>query len=101
LGRISTTWMGEITLDTHEGCVECPAEFDIEGEEFDAEPYSWGQSRGKEIEVKAELLWARFGDLKLDRDMVEKITGKAHLELQEEGIADDYSNAHEAGDIAA
>ena len=98
--RISSTWQDTLTLDTEEGYVECPAEFDIEGEKYPAEPYSWGGWRGTEVEVGAELLSARFGGLALTRDMVETITGKAHLERQEDSIAQAFIEAYRMGEAA-
>ena len=97
--RISATWEGVICLDTDEGYVECPAKFDIEGEEYPAEPYSWGGSRGTELEIGAELISAQFGGLKLDRYMVEAITGAAHLMSQEDDMVDQFADAYRAGDV--
>ena len=90
MSRISTTYTGIVILDTEEGNVECPAVFDIEGEQFFAEPYTWGASRGTELEISAELFSAQFGELKLTRNMVVKITGEEHLALQENIVVNEY-----------
>ena len=100
MSRISSSWTGFIVLNTEQGYVECPAKFDIEGEEYPAEPYSWGGSRGMELEIGAELISAQLGGLTLDRDMVEAITGKDDLASQENSIANKYAEAFRMGDAA-
>ncbi len=98
--RISDTTDAPLILDTEEGSLECPAAFGIEGGEYPAEPYSWGGSRGTEIEIGAELLAARFGGLTLSRDMVEAIIGKDNLRAQEDAVADAYADAVRTGGAA-
>jgi len=72
----------EICLDTDQGYAECQAVFDMTGEEgrFD-------------IYVKAELVSAQFGGLKLDRYQVASITGADHLKDQEKKIADQFADS--------
>ena len=86
----STTYPSTICLDTEEGTCDCPAIFDIEIEEYLAEPHSWGRSRGIEIEAKAKLLSATLGGLKLDRAMCIAATGAEHIERQECRAANTY-----------
>ena len=98
--RYSTTYNATITLDNGEGCVECPAQFDIEGEEYSAEQHSWGQSRGNENLAKAELISAMLGDLKLDRNQCAAATGADHVAWQEAQVAEQYLQAMSMGDAA-
>lgn len=57
-----------ITIEIPEGLLEdVEAEFDVSLEKSWLEPYSWGQSRGFETEVNAELISAQIGGLKLTR----------------------------------
>jgi len=91
MSRISGTVKDIITIETDEGSIECPAEFDVEGEEYIAEPYSWGESRGTELELSAELVSAQFGGLALTRDMVAKIIGGSALARIEDSAASSYS----------
>lgn len=88
MARITNTHAGTITLDTPEGYCECPATFDVEGERYPAEPYSWGGSRGYEVEARAELLTAQLGGLLLGRSQVEAIIGPDALRAQEDRAAD-------------
>ena len=61
----------ELTIQLPEGeLTDVKAVFDIDVESYDAEPYSWGQNRGKETTATAELLTLRLGSLKLTRDLV-------------------------------
>lgn len=99
MSRISTTWDGIVILDTPQGYLECPATYDIEGEEFPAEGNSWGGSRGNEVDVKAELVSAILGGLALDRRSVEKIA-KGQIESQESSAAEMYVEAYAAGEAA-
>ena len=56
----------KIDVDTPWGYLEgLPAVFDVETEEFEAEPYSWGGSRGKEKTATARFVELRLGDLTL------------------------------------
>ena len=98
--RLSTTYDATITLDNGEGCVECPAEFDIEGDEYSAEQHSWGWSRGNENLAKAELISAMLGNLKLDRGQCVSATGAEHVAWQENRVAEQYLQAISVGDAA-
>ena len=98
--RYSTTYDATITLDNGEGCVECPAQFDIEGEECPAIEYSSGQSRGNENLAKAELISAMLGDLKLDRNQCAAATGADHVAWQEAQVAEQYLEDVSMGDAA-
>ena len=98
--RYSTTYDATIILDTDEGYVECPAKFDIEGEECPAIEYSSGQSRGNENFAKAELISAILGNLELDRGQCVAATGAEHIAWQEARVAEQYLEAISMGDAA-
>ena len=100
MSRISTTFQSTVTLDTDEGYAECPADFDIEGSEYPAEPYSWGEGRGQEVSVRAELTSATFGGLTLTRQQVEASTGADHLLMQEAAVSTEYAEAFRVGQAA-
>lgn len=97
--RITSTWEGTLVLDLDEGYLECPAIFDIEGDEYPAEPTSWGTARGTEVEVKAELISAIIGGLTVDRATVEKIAAD-QIGEQENAAAEMYTEAYSAGEAA-
>lgn len=49
---------------------DIPAIFDVEVEEYPAEPYSWGESRGTETEIRATLKFAQLAHIKLTPEMI-------------------------------
>ena len=42
--------------------------FDVEGEEEPREPYSWGGSRGYDVNLSAELINLQLGELHMTRE---------------------------------
>lgn len=87
--RISTEHTDTIVIEEG-GYLEAVAVFDIEGEEYPAEPFSWGGSRGTETEVTAELISARIGNLSLSRAQVSDMIGEDVLQRQENHVAGDW-----------
>ncbi len=51
-------------------------EFDVEIKEYEAEPYSWGQSRGTEVEISATLTAVKLGGWAAPREIAIKIFGE-------------------------
>lgn len=78
------------TFDTS-FCVDCDAGFmddvigtyEIDYETCDAEPYSWGESRGVETEASALLVAIQIGGWVGGREDAVKMTGLAHVVAQE------------------
>ena len=66
--------------------VEC--EFDIEIETYEAEPYSWGGSRGTETEIDATLKSVKLGGLTITRDQAVLMFGEDAIE-RAESVAED------------
>ena len=91
MSRISETLETNLVLDVPEALIDCPATFGIEGEEYPAEPTSWGDSRGHEISVSAELVKFGLGDAVFPREVAVAVIGEAALEAQETSIAEDYA----------
>ena len=84
--RISEKYTATIVIE-EDGMIEPVAIFDIEGEEYPAEPFSWGGSRGPEREATAELISARIGNLSLSRAQVSDMIGEDVLQRQENHVA--------------
>ena len=71
---------------------ELEATFDITVEEYPAEPYSWGGSRGTETEVTARLLsWHRHGQ-EFTRSDATALIGDSEVSRQEEWTASAYEH---------
>ena len=83
-----------IEIETAEGYLECPAEFEYTSEQYENEPFSYGGSRGFETEVTATLIGAQFGNRKLTRADVVSIIGENRLSR----IEDCESRRQEQGD---
>lgn len=62
--------------------------FDIEGEEYPAEPYSWGGSRGRECSLEAEIVNVRLGQLDMSRAEALLAFGRAWVVALEEAEAE-------------
>ena len=74
MSRISSSWTGFIVLNTEQGLLNALPNSTLRARNTPPSLYSWGGSRGMELEIGAELISAQFGGLTLDRDMVEAIT---------------------------
>ena len=75
--------------------------YDIEGEEYPAEPYSWGGGRGNDLELYAEVFNVRINDLHLTRDDAERVFGKQGLRNMENDAAERAAERYLAGDMEA
>lgn len=89
--RITDIITERVEIEGNPGDIlELDATFDIEGEEYPLESYSWGGSRGYGRSVSAEFLTAKWGGLTITRDMAIEICGKQYIDQMEERIADAY-----------
>lgn len=64
------THVFDLTLDGLVYLEDVLCEFEVETDEYPAEPYAWGGSRGTETDVSATLLSAKIGGLVLVREQV-------------------------------
>lgn len=92
--RISEKYTATIVIE-EDGMIEPVAVFDIEGEEYPAEPFSWGGSRGTEREATAELISVKIGNLSLSRSQVSDMVGEEELQRQEGLVANDWLEGRE------
>ena len=74
----------EVSLDLNLDGIEC--DFEYESAEYDAEPYSWGESRGKETEISnVRLITMYLGDDRypIDRTAAAAIFGETAIQTIE------------------
>lgn len=100
MSRISMEWETELAIDVAQGYMECPAVFDIDCDEYPAESFSWGGSRGTEISCAAELIEVQLGATKLPRDTIEAIVGREPLLSQEDKAAELFMEKYKEGAFA-
>lgn len=82
-----------VDLDTPYGYLEgVPAVFDVEVEEYPAEPYSWGGSRGTETSVAARFKEIRLGELTLRENEAIAWLGRETINRLETFIEETYED---------
>jgi hypothetical protein len=79
--------------------VEC--EFDIKIETYEAEPYSWGGSRGTETEIDATLKSVKLGNLVITRDQAMLMFGLDAIKRAESVAEDCARESEQCGEEAA
>jgi len=81
----------EFCFETFQGELEVDAEFDVTVEQIPAEPFSWGEGRGFEIETSAEFYSCNIGGLKINRAMLVKILSKSAVDDIENAAAEAFA----------
>jgi len=77
----------QISLETSAGLLESvEALFSIDEERFPAERKSWGESRGSEAYVTAQLESLELGFLTLKRNQVVQWIGESSVKAMEDSI---------------
>ncbi|MCG7629052.1 hypothetical protein MHM88_14670 [Epibacterium sp. MM17-32] len=83
----------QIDLDTELGYLEgVPAVFDVEVEEYPAEPYSWGEDRGTERTVSARFKAIQLNGLTLRENEALAWLGRDQIERLETFIEETFED---------
>ena len=68
---------------------EYEGQYEVTVDSWEAEPYSWGEGRGRETGASARMLSFTMDGATLTRDDAVRLTGVAHVERQERLLAED------------
>ena len=89
-----------IDLDGNVYVEDVACDFDFEITVSPLEPYSWGQSRGNEVDIEATLTSVALGNLTITRDQAALMFGEEAIERAERA-AEDRMMEEGPGEIAA
>ena len=84
------TFETDIEMDADTGPIRATGIFAIRSTTSEAEPYSWGGSRGTERETDATLMQITLGGLTLARELASQIVTPGELAQIEAGAADQW-----------
>lgn len=95
------TFETDIEFDADTGPIRATGIFAIRSSTSDAEPYSWGGSRGTERETDATLMQITLGGLTLTRELASQIVTPGELAQIEATAADQWEVEQGLADASA